>query len=95
LTLDQAGELARIFTRNALKEASPFGSWIDARSMGYTPDGLTLADIQWDNSLPHMQKVLSADQVFTLNALHMENTLTALADRSLEKRVKAMNVKPE
>jgi hypothetical protein len=88
LTLDQAGELARIFTSNALKEAPPLGSWIDARSMGYTPDGLRLEDIQWDNSLPQMQNVLSADQVFALNALYMENTLTAVADRSFEKRVR-------
>jgi RNA polymerase sigma factor (sigma-70 family) len=92
LTLDQAGELARIFTRNALKEVSPSASWFD-RSMGYAPDGLTLADIQWDNSLPQMQKALSADQVFLLNALYLENTLTAVADRSFEKRVRELSAR--
>jgi hypothetical protein len=63
--------------------------------MGYTPDGLTLADIQWDNSLSEMQKVLSANQIFLLNALYLENTLTAVAAREFDKRVKAMSGKPE
>ena len=61
--------------------------------MGYAPDGLTLADIQWDNSLPQMQKALSADQVFLLNALYLENTLTAVADRSFEKRVRELSAR--
>jgi hypothetical protein len=54
-----------------------------------------LADIQWDNSLAQMQKVLSANQIFALNALYMENTLTAVANRKFDRQVRESNTKPE
>jgi RNA polymerase sigma factor (sigma-70 family) len=89
LPMDQALQLAGIFERNRLAESANDVSWLETQIMGGGNVGrLELGDVHWDNALPHLRTLLSADQLSALNTLYLQQALQHRADRTYERRAR-------